>query len=105
MNSLVCIGISTTSGWQGASGQAGSKLEIGEQAGSELERGERAGSKGSEHRICMALYTHGAVYAWSCIHMEPYMHGAVYTWSHIHMEPFMHGAVYLWRQLTPLAPS
>ena len=100
MNSSVCIGIPTTSGWQGASGWAGSKLEIGEQAWSELEQGEWAGSKGSEDHICTVPYMHGAVYAWSCIHMEPYTHGAIYTWSHICMEPYTCGTSSL-----PLLPA
>ena len=42
---------------------------------------------------------HGAVYAWSHIHMEPYTHGAIYTWSHICMEPYMHGAIYAWSHI------
>ena len=91
MNSLVCIGVHTTSGWQGASGQAGSKLEWGEQAG-------------SEYHIHVALYTRGAIYVWCHIHVAPYMHGTIYECSNICMEPYMHGAVYLWHQLTSLAP-
>ena len=106
MNSLVCIGIPTTSGWQGASGWAGSKLEWGEQAGARgasWDKGEWAPYMCSTvyawSHIHLEPYMHGAVYTWSCICMEPYTHGAIYAWSHIRMEPYVHGAIYAWSRM------
>ena len=52
----------------------------------------------------MQQYTHGAIYAWSHICMEPYTHGAVYAWSCICMEPYMHGDFYAWSHIL-VAPA
>ena len=59
-----------------------------------------------QRRICVALYMHGAiyawcrirgaVYAWCCICMVPYTHGAVYAWCRIRMVLYMHGTICTW---------